>query len=156
MPITTPSPNRDLPGAAPAFMTGTSWQLAQDDDYGVQYDGWYGGEDAEAYGGGFRAAEAAGEWIAYRTTQPADYVTLLVCRGPDQGLAYPLIDGQFRGVLDLYAPASSCQETVTYISVRPLLRIQLLPAPSSSSTVLQRFPNPVLPLLLPFQLLQFQ
>ena len=73
--------NRDLPGAAPVFMVGASWQLVQDDGYAVQYDGWRGGEDADAFGGGFRAADAAGQWIVYRATQPSNYVTLLVCRG---------------------------------------------------------------------------
>lgn len=95
--------------------TPTATPIVVDDvSYTVQYDGWSGGQAAGAVGGGYRAASAQNQWLAYRTTQAAASVTLLVCQGPDLGIALPLIDGVFQGILDLYAPAPACNVPVTY------------------------------------------
>ncbi|MCA9940229.1 MAG: alpha amylase C-terminal domain-containing protein, partial [Anaerolineales bacterium] len=88
--------------------------VVDDVSYTIQYDGWSGGQAAGAWGGGYRATSTQNQWLAYRTTQPASSVTLLVCQGPDLGIAFPLIDGAFQGILDLYAPTPACNVPVTY------------------------------------------
>jgi len=79
-----------------------------DTSYAIQYDSWYGAEDPLASGGGYRAAEAAGQWMALQTG-PTDTISLITYRGPDQGRALLLIDGVMQGWLEGYAPTSLYQ-----------------------------------------------
>lgn len=95
--------------------------VVNDLDYRVQYDGWRGGESPTAIGGGYRAASSYGQRITYQTAESADNVSLFVCRGPDQGLAYILMDDVFQGVLDLYAPVDHCGDEVVYGGLTPTL-----------------------------------
>ncbi len=130
--------NQGLPGAAPVEMTAASWRLVDDTDYGLTYDGWHGGQDAGALGGGYRAASAAGQWLAHRTPALTS-IALHVCVGPDQGIAYPLIDGVFRGILDLYAATPACNVPVTYAGLPAAPHVVVFAAsgtknPASSGT----------------------
>ncbi len=55
-----------------------------------------------------------GQWLAYQSAQPATAITLITYRGPDQGFAAVLIDGQNQGILDLYAPTPEYQVHQVY------------------------------------------
>ena len=85
-----------------------------DRDDTIQYDGWSGGEDATALGGGYRAAVQTNQYLFYRTTQSSTSVILRVCKGPNLGIAYVLIDGAAQPALDLYAPTPTCNVPVQY------------------------------------------
>ncbi|GAB4150241.1 MAG: hypothetical protein Fur0021_12470 [Candidatus Promineifilaceae bacterium] len=84
-----------------------------DPDYSIQYAGWSGAIDAAAYGGGYRSASAANEWMAY-TTPATTAIDLITYRGPDQGRAWVLVDGSYQGTLDLYAPNPTYQAIETF------------------------------------------
>ena len=89
-------------------------QVRDDTEIDIQYDGWRGEADITALGGGYRAASDFLDWLASRTTSPATAVDLLVCRGPELGLAWVFLDGLFRGLLDFYAPAPVCNDPVQF------------------------------------------
>ena len=97
-----------------------------DADYSVQYGGfagfggWVGTADANAYGGGYRAANSLGKTMTYKTPAPTDAVAFITYRGPDQGKAYVFIDGQFRDLLNLYFPQPTYQLTLEYGNLNPL------------------------------------
>ncbi len=83
-----------------------------DNSYDIQYGGWYGGADVNAYGGGYRAAHSTNEWLVY-TTSPVTQFGLLTYRGPDQGKAHVMVDGSLVTTLDLYA-ATPAYQTETF------------------------------------------
>ena len=121
----------DITPSAPIFY--------DDADYGIQYDGWRGGLDATAYGGGYRAASANSQRIVYKSQQPATSVTVVVCRGPNLGYAYILIPGQYQSPIDLYAPQAACDQAVTISGLAPLAHTIVFMAtgqknPASSGT----------------------
>ncbi|MCB8953130.1 MAG: Ig-like domain-containing protein [Ardenticatenales bacterium] len=86
--------------------------IYDDSSYNIQYGDWYGGNDANAYGGGYRASQTANEWLVYKTGVTNAF-SLLTYRGPNQGKAYVMVDGAVVGALDLYA-AAPAYETETF------------------------------------------
>ncbi len=88
-----------------------------DNSYDMQYGGWYGGVDVNAYGGGYRAAQSANEWLVY-TTSPVTGFSLLTYRGPDQGKAHVMVDGSVVATLDLYA-ATPAYHTEAFSGFNP-------------------------------------
>ncbi len=124
-PTPTPIPT-DTPTPTPTHTpTPPPVDVVDDRDYSIQYDGWYGGLDATALGGGYRAAVQTSQYLAYRTTQPATSVILRVCKGPNLGIANVLIDGAPQPTLDLYAPAPACNVPVQYAGLANSLHLIL-------------------------------
>jgi parallel beta-helix repeat protein len=82
--------------------------------YSVAYDNWYGGEDANAVGGGYRATVTQGRRIQYRPVARVTLFTIHTYKGPDQGKARVYIDnGDVNQVVDLYS-ATPQWVTLTY------------------------------------------
>lgn len=100
--------------------------VIDDTDYGIQYGGtsgfggWTGVEDELALGGGYRTSSSFGRTITFRTLLPASEVTLVTYRGPDQGKAFVLVDGEFQDLLNLYSPVPLYQEAQVYGGLNPL------------------------------------
>ena len=116
-PTLTPLPTDTPTPTIPPTPTNTPTPppiVVDDRDYGIQYDGWYGGQDATALGGGYRAATQTSQYLAYRATQPSTSVILRVCKGPNLGIANVMIDGAAKPALDLYNPNPACNVPVQY------------------------------------------
>lgn len=78
-------------------------RIIDDRDCGIQYGDWYGISDESFIGGCARASRFLGQWLAYQTTQTSNAITWVTYRGPDQGRAWVMIDGQMQGLTDLYS-----------------------------------------------------
>lgn len=111
--VTDENVRQALVCAAAGILLDALPQTIDDSDYAVQYAGWAGALDPAAFGGGYRSASAANEWLAYNTPATTS-IDLITYRGPDQGRAWVLVDGSYQGTLDLYAPAPTYQVIETF------------------------------------------
>lgn len=115
-PTVTPRPTRTpVPTATPIPTPTPLPGEVGGESYAVTFDSWRGVEDASASGGGYRASGEQGANLIYRSTDATTTVSLVLYRGPDQGQATVIIDGEAvdQG-LDLYAPEPEWGYTRVY------------------------------------------
>ena len=87
-----------------------------DSSYELLYNQWQGVSDANALGGGYRAASAASQWVSYKSPATTEF-NLITYLGPDQGKAYIKVDGATISTLDLYAPTPQYQAVFTFTNL---------------------------------------
>ena len=106
----TSTPSR-TPTVTPTFTPVPT--VVDDGSYLITYQGWFGRNDANASGGGYRYSNIAGQAVAYTTGQPATSVTLVTYTGPDQGEVQIFVDNVSKGTFDLYSPTPKYRQSVT-------------------------------------------
>jgi hypothetical protein len=97
--------------SAAAFNTGFGPGVVQDSNPSIRYNEWKSFFTRTALGGAVRRSRTAGTSATYASpkTTKIEWVTQ---EGPRQGKARVLIDGQTKGVFDLYSPTTSSQAFV--------------------------------------------
>jgi len=74
----------------------------------VRYDGWRNLFVKSAIGGAYRTSRLRGDTAVF-TSPKATSVSWLTHLGPNQGRARVSVDGQFKGVFDLYSASSQAR-----------------------------------------------
>lgn len=106
----TPTATGTLPPPPPTLTNTptTEGELnVEDNTTRIQYKGWRGVNDANASGGSYRVSSIPGDKIRFRTT--GRQFTWFSYRGPDQGIAQVIVDGQLKATVDLYNAAPEYQ-----------------------------------------------
>jgi hypothetical protein len=85
-------------------------KLIYEESYRIKYDTWFGAENVDAFGGGYRQA-TSGEFT-FKANKASTSVTWLTYRGPDRGKAQIIVDGAVWKIIDLYRAAPQWQYEV--------------------------------------------
>lgn len=92
---------------------------ADNENYLIRYGNWSGVQDGFAYGGGYRAANTAGDTLTFRIgALPA--FNIITYRGPDQGKMQVYVDSVLITTLDLYAATPTYQALETISGLSPV------------------------------------
>ncbi|HUI88698.1 MAG TPA: FG-GAP-like repeat-containing protein [Anaerolineales bacterium] len=87
--------------------------VLDDPSYLITYQGWFGRNDSNASGGGYRYNSAAGGTASYTSSTAATSMAFITYKGPDQGKVQILVDNVPEGTFDLYNAVPKYKQAIT-------------------------------------------